>query len=466
MTHKAISPQTRASLARGSLLAVLWTLALASSPARAEGPGILLGERLVLHPGVATEIRYDSNLFFSNQRTGEGLPTGAFLLRILPSVDLTTVSLARGGLAAQKFDFRLHAGVDYREYLSPDPFVSQHRNIGIDVSAIFRLFPRGAFNLDIYDNFLRSNQLPYNPYVNDKGLSNTASYNFDRDTNLIGLRARYSPGGQRLTISLSWEFGFDGFEDADGIQLSLLNQITNDLNLRASWKFLPKTALYIDVDWGVQRYLTPLSRQPVPRPDAYPLRVGAGLMGLITQKLSVDLYGGYGNGFYVHTKACPVLPGDECTPSTGIVKAEIKYKPTFLSSISTAYRYDFVNSLIGAYFILSSASLSYSQLIYRLSVMARFSWDRMEFHGTEELLRGAGICEGGEVKPCVVQRDRVDNYLVFDIKGEYPIREWLIPSVGYTLQSNVSNGYNRVHAVIVPVTFLKHEAWIRLTVRY
>src|SRR5436190_881561 len=178
---------------RCAALALLGACALlAAAPARAEGPGFLLGGRIVVHPGLASELRYDSNVFFSNGRVGGGLPAGAFILRLLPSIDVSTLSLRRGGLNPQRIDFRIHAGMDYREYLSPDPNISRHRAIGFDLGGLLSLFPRSAFSVDVYDNFLRTNQPPYsfNPY------------NFDRHTNVFGARFRYAPGGQRLVLSL------------------------------------------------------------------------------------------------------------------------------------------------------------------------------------------------------------------------------------------------------------------------
>jgi hypothetical protein len=68
--------------------------------------------------------------------------------------------------------------------------------------------------------------------------------------------------------------------------------------------------------------------------------------------------------------------------------------------------------------------------------------------------------------PCRPQTDRVDNFFIADVKAEFPIRDWLLPSLGYTLQSNLSNAYTRVQSAIAPVSFTKHEVWIRLAVRY
>ena len=58
--------------------------------------------------------------------------------------------------------------------------------------ALLSLFPRSAFSVELYDNFLRTNQPPYsfNPY------------NFNRHTNVFGSRFRYAPGGQRLPLWL------------------------------------------------------------------------------------------------------------------------------------------------------------------------------------------------------------------------------------------------------------------------
>lgn len=416
--------------------------------ARAEGPGLILGGRMVVHPGLATELRYDSNVFFSNGLAGSGLPASAVILRVLPSIDLSTVSMRQGGLGARNVDFRIHAGMDYREYLTTNDDIRQHRAIGVDLGALLSLFPRGALNIEFYDNFLRTNQPPYS----------FSPYNIDRHTNIFGIRARYSPGGQRLTVSFVYDLGYDGFSDIEGEnapKLSVYDLVYNTFTLRGSWKFLPKTALFVEVTESINTYLHP-SESGRGGTGSYPLRLGAGVMGLITQKLAINVLGGYGNGFY----------SEGPSPSTAVIQAEVKYKPTFLSTISTGYKHDFVNSLIGSYFDLDQVSVSFSQLIYRLTVYTRFSWERMAFQGDPQKLANAGICKEGEVLSCDPQLDRVDNFLVGDIKAEFPIRDWLLPSVGYTVQANLSNGYTRIQQPIVPISYTKHEAWLRLAVRY
>src|SRR5262245_1134239 len=59
----------------------------AGSPggARVEGPGIALGERLVLHLGISTELRFDSNVFYETDNV-----TSALALRLTPAFAIAT----------------------------------------------------------------------------------------------------------------------------------------------------------------------------------------------------------------------------------------------------------------------------------------------------------------------------------------------------------------------------------------
>jgi len=209
------------------IIAVAFTLVGAT--ARAEGPGIRLGERLVLHPGIAAEFRWDSNVYFEPTN-----PYSAFLFRLLASLDLATRPPQRGGNAPHAIDFRLHLGADYNEYLSSDQTVEQHRAFGVQAGALLTILPGHPFTIDLFDNYVRTSQPPYF----------REPFNIDRDTNELGVRFRYAPGGRRLTFDLSYAFGIDFFEVA---QFKDLDVTYHRINFRASWKFLPKTAIYIDV---------------------------------------------------------------------------------------------------------------------------------------------------------------------------------------------------------------------------
>src|SRR3954467_5193097 len=122
-----------------------WTLILAicvcvSATARAEGPGIRLGDKMMLHLGLGTEVGWDSNIFYSDSAgsaNNPGGPVSAFYLRLIPTLELT--NRTRGSTRAVDFGFR--AGMNYVEYLTGDASISRHRQFGADASLTLALFP-------------------------------------------------------------------------------------------------------------------------------------------------------------------------------------------------------------------------------------------------------------------------------------------------------------------------------------
>ena len=143
-------------------------------------------------------------------------------------------------------------------------------------------FPINPYNFIIFDNYVRTTQPPYT----------ISSPNLDRDTNEVGFHANLSPGGGRLTFNVGYLFGIDYFEP---MQLKDYNLQYHRFDLRASWRFLPKTAVYIAASEFIDHYPQPGNGM---HPDSYPFRVDAGMQGLITAKLTVNVWVGYGNGFY------------------------------------------------------------------------------------------------------------------------------------------------------------------------
>ena len=98
--------------------------------------------------------------------------------------------------------------------------------------------------------------------------------------------------GYRLTFNVGYLFGIDYFENTS---LSDYDLQYHQFDLRASWRFFPKTALYIAANETINIYQHPGASQ---HPDSFPLHVDAGMQGLITPKLTVNAWIGYGNGFY------------------------------------------------------------------------------------------------------------------------------------------------------------------------
>src|SRR5262249_20341231 len=131
--------------------------------------------------------------------------------------------------------FDLHGGLSYLEYLTRDDVLRSHRQFGVDAGMRASFFSNGPYSFSLFDNYVRTTQPPYA----------SVDHNLDRDSNEVGLRADLKPGGGRLVVLAGYLFGLDYFEVA---QLQGFNLLYHRFDLRGSWKFFPKTALYIAAD--------------------------------------------------------------------------------------------------------------------------------------------------------------------------------------------------------------------------
>jgi hypothetical protein len=381
------------------------------------GNGIRLGDALILHVGMGIEFDYDSNVFYENSNV-----TGAFFMRLSPGLLLT--NSPRG--ASRTVDFDFHAGLSYIEYLTSDSSVSSHRQFGVDGGVRATFFGYSPYNFTLFDNYVRTTQPPYAK----------VDHNLDRDTNEVGVRVNLAPGGGRLNFLLGYLFGIDYFEIP---QLNQYDLFYHRFDLRAAWKFFPKTALYLAATETINTY-----QNATMHPGSYPLHVALGVQGLITPKLTVNAWVGYGNGFYVSGP----------NPNTAVGGLQLAWKPTLLSTGAVGYEHDFQNSLLGSYYDLDLVYVSWTQLIWRFTGFVRLSYANERFKG---------------VQPAQATTDGTDNYVTFNTRVDYPFREWLIGSVGYDLYFNGSNRTLTISTVTpgtVPVNYLRHVAYVRVTFQY
>jgi hypothetical protein len=407
-------------------------------PARAEGPGIKLGDRLVLHLGLGAVFHYEDNIFLAKVDK-----TDAFVFALTPSIDLLT----RGG---GSIDFRLHAGMTYNEYLASTKTgvtrdaIAQHRSFAVDAGASMTLFPRGKFNLTLFDNFVRTTQLPYT----------NLPFNLDRDSNQLGFSLRVLPGGGRLVLTLGFVWALDFFEPS---QLQAFNLFSYGITLNVAWKFFPKTSLYLTASETIIQYR---QHADFNRTDSYPFHVELGVMGLITPKLSVNAWVGYGNGFYAAGNS----------PNTAVGGLALTWKPSLLSIGSIGYRYDFANALLGAFYNSHQVYISWTQLIWRFTAFARLSYQNITY---EEV----PCPQGGVGGTCTSIMDpdpthfgsRTDNGLSFDLRLDYPFKPYLIGTVGYNLLYNTTNSpglFGGPTVPIYPLGYTANDVWLQLLVLY
>src|SRR4029079_13681619 len=124
----------------------------------------------------------------------------------------------------------------YRRYQSDDPSLTDYRNAWMPTAGLALSTGSGQFGFGLAASFARIEDAPY--------LAGQPA--ITRDNNQASIEGRWSPGGGRLTGTLRYTNMVDIFQGT----YAYANSVTNQLMLDASWKWLPKTAIFINATQG------------------------------------------------------------------------------------------------------------------------------------------------------------------------------------------------------------------------
>lgn len=336
------------------LLPYLVACALACFPAAAvaqawlpdraatEGPGIKLGESLLLHPGVGLEGGYNSNpMRYSSDDLNRDVE-GAGRLRVTPYLDLATRTGKRliedEGVIDKtppKVNFRLGVAGYYDHFFTKQPRIEKQRHFGVDTHLNFVLFPEGSFSLLADAVYLRTLQ----PYESSADA-------WARHTLRPGLGVRIRPGGGTLSFETGYRLDFLHFEDPDLAERN--DKIKHIARLVTSWKVLPKTALVSKVLFSPITYLGSDSINY----NSTPIRSLFGIQGLLTNKFALAALAGYGASFYKE--------GDDF--DSVIANLKLQFFITPFSHLSIGGERDFVDSLYANYYVKTGGFIAFRQM--------------------------------------------------------------------------------------------------------
>lgn len=357
--------------------------------------GLKLDESALLNLGLSVGAGYDSNVFYSQQ------VHSAPVLTVTPVAALSNAE--RGGARPSGVYYDLSAALQYREYLSSDSAVKGQRTINPSAGGTIEFSSNQTLSLSISDSYSRLKDPPYTP--SPTGIL--------RDHNLAGLQLKAAPNGGRFQIIGRYSNVLDIYEDAP---YSTNNNMGNELVLDVSWRWLPKTALYVQVAQGVVTYLNSASTQN----GSTPFKGILGLRGLLTPKLALNLGGGYTNGFY---------GGGGSNPSGfGLVAivGELMYTVSALNEAGIGYRHDIRNSpQLGDFYNVDAVYVAFRQLVAsRVSTMLYARFENRAFHGAAP----GGTTDG-----------RVDQYYMAGLSADYFLTEIFYFGVFSSLDGNHSN---------------------------
>lgn len=308
---------------------------------QSEGPGIKLGDSLILHLGLGAEGGYDTNALYRDDNVED-----AGRIRITPYVDLATRSQRRrvqdeGVIDASPptMKFRLGVAGFYDHYFSQEQRVEELNDFGIDTHLNFILFPEGNFSLLLNATYLRTLQ----PYE-------TASDARARQSVMPGIGVRIRPGGGTLSFELGYQLRFMYFEDDALAEQN--NRHGHDIRFITRWKVFPKTALVSKVRFTPTVYYEEQSINN----NSLPVRSLFGLEGLVSDRFGLKALVGYGASYY------------EAGPNFGntgsiLAQGELMFFITPFSNLRLGGERDFVDSFYANYFVKNGGYLSFQQMI-------------------------------------------------------------------------------------------------------
>lgn len=422
-----------------------------------EGPGVMLTDSLVVHPGILLEGRYDSNPAYAD--TGV---KGAPYLRIVGHFDISTRSPQRltdaeGRVARPTVEFRLKSAFGYREYFSSNQAIVEQRGLEVDAGLNLKLFPGRVFSFELVDDFERS--VVARDFSTPLGAGSDVT--LKRDLNIAGARIHVTPGGGRLVFTLGYNLVFDAYENTG---FENLNKLVHEAIFDAKWKLLPKTAIVLEVTQGFVNYFERDSTSPqhAQNLDSKPLRVLVGLSGLITARIAAIVRVGYGNGFYDSDSKIVGAATTKSSYSSVLGHAEVNYMFAPSASIRLGFEHDFQDSTYGNYYTDEHGYLSYDHW-----VAARFL---VHLEGNYRYRQYKGFAIINDFNPGLTDLTSLNAHLVnLGFGVDYKIREWIYVGVAYELHlrgvtSTVPLGHEATTAGLSD--FVRHQVISKFGLSY
>lgn len=399
-----------------------------------EGPGVTLTEGLVFHPGVEVEGRYDSNPTLANEETGSPY------MRLIAHLHLATLSPQRltdgsGKVAQQQLEFRLESAFAYREYFNDDAAISEQRGLEIDAAMRTKWKPTRSFSLEVADNFSRA-VTARNALV---AQGDTIDQTIARDRNEVSATANITPGGGLLNVALGYSMLLDIFEESG---INQANKLFHQISLLTTYRLLPQTAAMLEVMQQFSNYYNQTGSSLL-NSESKPLRVSAGLSGLITPRLSLLLKAGFGHGFYDTGKSFKSI----------ITWAELGYQIGPTARARIGFSRNFTDSPFANYYVDTTVYAGYDHLIMsRLVLRLQASYVYRTYEGFNALT-GLGI------------NDLDMNLATGTLGIDYKIRDWVYVGLGYDLMVQDITSAERDDVVGI-VSYGRHQFYGKVGMSY
>jgi hypothetical protein len=416
---------------------------------RTEGPGIRLGD-FELHPGIGTELGYDSNIFYSQP----GDEVSAAILRITPHFNVSTLGNERSteGETTERGDpptvtFRAGLSASYYIYFTDET----RDNLSADADIRLTVLPERPFSFTIFNTFGRSVR-PFTETGPEEPGDPGEPLNYARLRNTAGVRFDFGTDGGIFRANLGYQLRVDFFE---GEAFDYANSLSHTIDAGTSWRFLPSTAFVYDLQLHFDNWINTDEPSAVLRPNATRVRSRVGLNGAVTNNFSIMGMVGYAAGFY----DIPLTDEYESVA----VQAEVRWQPAPTTRLSLGYDGDYHPSFSGTFARRDRGYTNVQFLIlgrFLLGVEAAVAYFTFGPQLTEA---GAPLGFGGET-------ERSDLQLQAGLFAEYRLADWfgINASVDYTGNYTDFVYARNVSGSPVPdaAEYQKIEAWFGVRAFY
>lgn len=391
--------------------------------AQAEPGDGIRSDSLQASLGLTLSGSYDTNVFYESEDETTSL-SAAPSLRFTPFLSL-------GSLNPGTVQYQADASLTWQQYLDSDLAISEQSGLSANLGGTLGINRDGAVSITFKERFARTNEAPDGPILE--------AYN--RNVNSLGASLGLHPGGKVFQHYLSYDWILYQHED-----IASINRMTHNLSLTNYWRFLPRTAATLSFDYQIVQYDEEIQTGGVVNSNSTPLRVNAGLTGLITNRVSANLVGGWGWSF--HSGNGPSFSGL-------LLDARLSWAFGLLSSknnLYVGYSQGFADTTIGNFYNYYRPYAGYNQrLAERLSLQLETELSIRDYAGTPDF--------AGDLSDMLVGARAGLGFQIF---------KWWSADVAYRLSMNVTDDelLNPSLGLSSLREYSKHLVTFGTTVRY
>ena len=424
-------------------------VAVMSLPATATGEpgdGLKAGD-VTLVPKLTLSGGYDSNVFRLAEDEYDGFTDdGAAKGSITPALSIISPE-------DRFFVFTLDSSVTWEQYFGSNETIRSQSGLSTDIGLGASLNSSGNFSLSLDESFERRNEPPPAP--------RRSAYN--RYINRLGAAFGIHPGSRIVEAKLDYEWGRFWHETDE---LQILDRSEHRFGLNTRYNFLPKTGIYLDASYTLIRYdqetsaTPPSATEAVTNVNSQPLRLTAGVGGLITQRLSVKAGMGYGWSFHDEGEQFRGLIG---TAAVGYAYGRLDLD----NMLQLGYRRSFEDFSLGNFYTDHRMFLNWRQGLAenRLSLNAEVAFSIRDYSFDPETVDGLTRTNGEGFE---------DQLLSAGAGIDYDITDWWALGADYDLHMNLTDeeflfGDPTTPAEpSIPVLrrYMQHQVFVSTTLRY